>query len=88
MPPNYVHKIVHISTLFYQSLSITSLSGRKLLKKKNSKFFYTPNTCMYLGEIGVSWHKGLVETFHTVNFTPLAINHINRSSTFGHSCIK
>ena len=37
MPPNYVHKIVHISTLFFQSLSIISASGRKLLKMKNGK---------------------------------------------------
>ena len=36
MPPNYVHNIVHISALFYQSLSIISASGRKLLKMKNS----------------------------------------------------
>ena len=36
MPPNYVHKIVHISALFHQSLSIISASGRKLLKMKNS----------------------------------------------------
>ena len=44
MPPNYVHKIVHISALFYQSLSIISASGRKLLKMKNSKrFFFTPS---------------------------------------------
>ena len=28
MLPNYVHKIVHISALFYQSLSIISASGR------------------------------------------------------------
>ena len=28
MPPNYVQKIVHISTLFYQSLSIIGSSGR------------------------------------------------------------
>ena len=44
MPQNYVHKIVHISTLFYQSLSIIIASGRELLKMKNSKFkvfFYT-----------------------------------------------
>ena len=40
MPPNYVHKIVHISALFYQSLSIISASGRKLLKMKNSKCFF------------------------------------------------
>ena len=40
MPPNYVHKIVHISTLFYQCLSIISASGRKLLKMKNSKSFF------------------------------------------------
>ena len=41
MPPNnYVQKIVHISTLFYQSLSIISPSGRKLLKMKNSKSFF------------------------------------------------
>ena len=40
MPPNYVHKIVHISTLFYQSLSIISASGRKLFKMKNSKSFF------------------------------------------------
>ena len=40
MPPNYVHKIVHISTLFYQSLSIISASGRQLLKMKNSKSFF------------------------------------------------
>ena len=32
----YVHKIVHISALFYQSLSIISASGRELLKMKNS----------------------------------------------------
>ena len=38
MPPNYVHKIVHPSALFCQSLSIISASGRKLLKMKNSKF--------------------------------------------------
>ena len=45
MPPNYVHKTVHISALFYQSLSIISASGRKLLKMKNSnKFFLTPST--------------------------------------------
>ena len=30
-------KIEHISTLFYQNLSIISPSGRKLLKMKNSK---------------------------------------------------
>ena len=40
MPPNYVHKIVHISALFYQSLSIISASGRRLLKMKNSKSFF------------------------------------------------
>ena len=40
MPPNYVHKIVHISALFCQSLSIISASGRKLLKIKNSKSFF------------------------------------------------
>ena len=34
IPPNYVHKIVHISVLFYHSLSIISASGRKLLKDK------------------------------------------------------
>ena len=39
MPPNHVHKLVHISALFYQSLSIISASGRKLLKMKNSKSF-------------------------------------------------
>ena len=41
-------KIVHISALFYHSLSIISASGRKLLKRKNSKsFFLTPSmtTC-------------------------------------------
>ena len=32
MPPNYVHKIVHISALVIQSLSIISASGRKLIK--------------------------------------------------------
>ena len=40
MPPNYVHKIVHISALFSQSLSIISASGRKLLKMNNSKSFF------------------------------------------------
>ena len=40
MPPNYVHKIVHISDLFCQSSSIISASGRKLLKMKNSKSFF------------------------------------------------
>ena len=44
MPPNYVHKIVHISTLLYQSLSIISASGRKNIKDENSKGFLTPNT--------------------------------------------
>ena len=39
MPQNYVHEIVHISALFYQSLSIISASGRKLLKMKNNFFF-------------------------------------------------
>ena len=39
MPPNYVHKIAHISALFCQSLNIISASGRKLLKMKNSKSF-------------------------------------------------
>ena len=43
MPPNYVHKILHISILFYQSLSIISASGRKLLKMKNNKSFLTPS---------------------------------------------
>ena len=33
-------KIVHISALFYQSLSIITASGRKLLKRKNSKSFF------------------------------------------------
>ena len=49
MPPNYVHTIVHIATVFYQSLSIISASGRKLLKMKNSNNFLTPSThdCHY-----------------------------------------
>ena len=38
--PNYVQKIVHISALFYQSLSIISASGRQLLKMKHSKSFF------------------------------------------------
>ena len=42
-PQNYVHKIVHISALFYQSLSIINASGRKLLKMINSKSFSTPS---------------------------------------------
>ena len=40
MPPNYVHKILHISALFYQSLSIISASGRKLLKMKIAKVVF------------------------------------------------
>ena len=32
VPPNYIQKIVHISTLFYQSLSIICSSSRKLFK--------------------------------------------------------
>ena len=32
-------QIVHISALFYQSLSIISASGRKLLNMKSSKSF-------------------------------------------------
>ena len=40
MPPNYVHKIVHISALFYQSLSIINASGRKLLQMKIAKVFF------------------------------------------------
>ena len=46
MPPNYVHKIVQISALFYQSLSIISASGRKLIKMKIAKVFF--NTYMYM----------------------------------------
>ena len=49
MPPNYVNKIVHISSLFYQSLNIISASGRKLLKMKNSKsFFNTWYICLFV----------------------------------------
>ena len=44
-PVNYVHKIVHISTLFYQNLGIINASGIKLLKMKNSKSFFLTPTC-------------------------------------------
>ena len=44
MPPNYFHKLVHISALFYESLSIIIASGRMFLKMKIAKVFLTPST--------------------------------------------
>ena len=49
--------IVHISALFYQSLSIISASGRKLLKMKNGTY---PVWVYLEGNNAVSIRKGLI----------------------------
>ena len=46
MPPNYVNFFLHISTLFYQSFSIISPSGRKVIKvEKMAKVFFNTYLC-------------------------------------------
>ena len=40
MTPNFAHKIVHSSAMFYQNLIIIHESSKKLLKMKNSKSFF------------------------------------------------
>ena len=37
MTPNFAHKIVHSSAMYYQNLIIIHESSKKLLKMKNSK---------------------------------------------------
>ena len=45
MTPNFAHKIVHSSAMYYQNLSIIHECSKKLLKMKYSKsFFLTPST--------------------------------------------
>ena len=44
MTPNFAHKIVHSSAMYYQNLIIIHECSKKLLKMKNSKsFFLTPS---------------------------------------------
>ena len=46
MTPNFAHKIVHSSAMYYQNLIMIHECSKKLLKMKNSKcFFLTPSTC-------------------------------------------
>ena len=40
MTPNFAHKIVHSSAMYYQNLIIIHESSKKLLKMKNSKSFF------------------------------------------------
>ena len=42
MTPNFAHKIVHSSAMYYQNLIIIheSSKSKKLLKMKNSKSFF------------------------------------------------
>ena len=47
MTPNFAHKIVHCSAMYYPNLIIIHECSKKLLKMKNSKsFFLTPSTYM------------------------------------------
>ena len=45
MTPNFAHKIVHSSAMYYQNLIIIHDSSKKLLKisKNSQKFFLTPS---------------------------------------------
>ena len=73
-------KIVHISTLFYQTLSIISSSGRKLLKMQNNKsLFKTPSTyknsdnikkriCLFLS----FWVLGILHWLANLRFSILS----------------
>ena len=40
MTPNFAHKIVHSSAMYYQNLIIIHECSKKLLKMKNSKSFF------------------------------------------------
>ena len=40
MTPNFAHKIVHSSAMYYQNFIIIHESSKKLLKMKNSKSFF------------------------------------------------
>ena len=42
MTPNFAHKIVHSSAMYYQNLIMIHECSKKLLKMKN--FFLTPST--------------------------------------------
>ena len=44
MTPNFAHKIVHSSAMYYQNLIMIHECSKKLLKMKNSRsFFLTPS---------------------------------------------
>ena len=40
MTPNFAHKIVHSSDMYYQNLIMIYECSKKLLKMKNSKSFF------------------------------------------------
>ena len=44
MTPNFAHKIVHSSAMYYQNLIIIHECSKKLLKMKNSKSFLNTST--------------------------------------------
>ena len=56
MTPNFAHKIVHSSAMYYQNLIMIHECSKKLLKMKNSKsFFFTPSIYMYFEHINPHW---------------------------------